>query len=100
MSHKFAAIIACPLYSMDYHAVLCWICISLYNLFCSVETLYHCFSSIALGGAIMFALTLFTYCFHLRDAKDGMCFLSLCLVLSSHQLFQLSICRPIHLRML
>jgi hypothetical protein len=28
-----------------------------------------------------------TYCFHLRDANDGMCFLSLCLVLSSHQLF-------------
>ena len=59
----------------------------MYNLFCSIETLYNCFSSITLGGAITFALTLFTYCFHLRNAKNGMCFLRLCLVLSSHQLF-------------
>jgi hypothetical protein len=66
---------ACPLYSMDYHtrcyvgfAFDCTICFVLF------ETLYNCFSSITLGGAITFALTLFTYCFHLRDAKNGMGF--------------------------
>ena len=56
-------------------------------IFSSIETLYNCFSSITLGGAITFALNLFTSCFHLRVANNGMCFLSLCLVLSSHELF-------------
>jgi hypothetical protein len=71
----FAAIIACPLYSMDYHT--CYVGFAFDCTICFV-LLKHCiivFSSITLGGAITFALTLFMYCFHLCDVKNGMCML-------------------------